>query len=152
MECSLLWNFVAQVKDAYDVHRRRIMEKFNLSAIEVDVLVFLVNNPQLNTASQIVKLRKMSKSHVSKAVRGLLGKRYLKSVSDPNDRKKILLYPADGAREAIAFSMKEQAAFAHNIAGSISPEEEDAFQTVIQTVCSNIAEVYGSDLVTPGEV
>lgn len=147
MECSLLWNFIAQVKDAYDVHKRRIMGKFDLSAIEVDVLIFLVNNPDLNTASQIVKLRKMSKSHVSKAVRGLLEKGYLKSVNDPKDRKKILLYTSDRARELIAYSMKEQEQFVHNIAGDVTPEEERVFLELVQRVCKNIAETYGTELV-----
>lgn len=152
MECSLLWNFIAQVKDAYDVHKRRIMGKFDLSAIEVDVLVFLVNNPELNTASQIVRLRKMSKSHVSKAVRGLLEKGYLKSVSDSRDRKKILLYTSDRARELIAFSMEEQKLFLRNIAENVTPEEEQGFQACINRICSNISEAYGPELTKSGEV
>ena len=152
MECSLLWNFIAQVKDAYDVHRRRIMVKFDLSAIEVDVLVFLVNNPDLNTASQIVKLRKMSKSHVSKAVRGLLEKGYLKSVSDSRDRKKILLYTTDRARELIAYSMEEQRQFLGNIEANMKPEEEQGFRACIDRICANISEAYGPELVKPGEV
>ena len=152
MESSLLWNFIAQVKDAYDVHRRKIMEKYDLSAIEVDVLVFLVNNPQLNTASQIVRLRKMSKSHVSKAVRGLLEKGYLRTVSDTRDRKKILLYTSDKARELIAFSMEQQKQFIRNIAGNFTPEEEENFRLCIENISRNISEAYGSDLVTPGEI
>ena len=152
MKSSLLWNFIAQVKDAYDVHRRKIMEKYDLSAIEVDVLVFLVNNPRLNTASQIVKLRKMSKSHVSKAVRGLLEKGYLLTVSDTRDRKKILLYTSDKARELIEFSMDQKSQFLKNITGNISPREEEEFRLCIETIGRNISEAYGSDLVTPGEV
>ncbi|WP_152333690.1 MarR family transcriptional regulator, partial [Clostridium sp. ATCC 29733] len=47
-------------------------EEWGLSRAEVDVLLFLQNNPGCNTAREVVELRGMAKSGVSKAVDALV--------------------------------------------------------------------------------
>lgn len=50
------------------------MMRYHLSAAEVDILLFLANNSQFDLATDIVRVRKMQKSHVSLAVNGLCEK------------------------------------------------------------------------------
>ena len=42
--------------------------------MEYDILMFLHNNPQHNTAAEIVKVRKSTKSHVSISLKNLESK------------------------------------------------------------------------------
>ena len=35
------WNMLKEVESAYNFHRRKVMNKYSLSAIEVDVMLFL---------------------------------------------------------------------------------------------------------------
>ena len=42
--------------------------------MEYDILMFLHNNPQHNTAADIVKIRKSTKSHVSTSLKNLENK------------------------------------------------------------------------------
>lgn len=53
---------------------KKVMVRYDLSAAEVDVLLFLANNSQFDLAVDIVRVRKMQKSHVSLAVNKLCEK------------------------------------------------------------------------------
>ena len=43
MDLMTFWNFIAEFDQAYDYHRKKVMKQFGLSAIEVDVLMFVAN-------------------------------------------------------------------------------------------------------------
>ena len=51
MDLMVFWNFITEFDKSYHIHKKRIMQRYDLSAIEVDVLLFIANNPTLNTAS-----------------------------------------------------------------------------------------------------
>ena len=69
------WQFAVEVERKYNQYRKKVMVRYDLSAAEVDVLLFLANNSQFDLAVDIVRVRKMQKSHVSLAVNKLCGKR-----------------------------------------------------------------------------
>ena len=48
-----------------------VCEKYALTHMELTVLLFLANNPSYDTAAQIVKIRRLTKSHVSVSIRSL---------------------------------------------------------------------------------
>lgn len=52
---------------------------------------FLQNNPEKDTAADIVELRRLSKGAVSKAVESLIQKSLLERIPDTEDRRKIHL-------------------------------------------------------------
>lgn len=51
-----------------------VCKKYGLTYMEFGVLMFLYNNPQYNTAAQIVSMRHIPKSHVSISVKSLMEK------------------------------------------------------------------------------
>jgi len=91
------WNMLKEVESAYNFHRRKVMNKYSLSAIEVDVMLFLANNGGLNTAADIVSVRKISKSHVSLATDELYKKGYIcKKVDSANRKRYLFVYYSKG--------------------------------------------------------
>ena len=50
---------------------KEVCDKYHLNQMEYNILMFLYNNPQHNTAADIVKIRKSTKSHVSTAIKEL---------------------------------------------------------------------------------
>ena len=64
-----------------------VCNKYNLSNVELDVLLFLYNHPEYNTAKDIVELRGLAKSYVSKAVDLLIKKELITSYEDKKDRR-----------------------------------------------------------------
>lgn len=84
-----------------------VAEKYRISRIEIDVLLFLHNNPEYDTARDIVEYRFLTKSYVSKAVDLLTRRGFLEITEDKADRRILhlkLLPEAEGtltaAREA----------------------------------------------------
>lgn len=62
-------------------------ETLGLNQLEIDILLFLKNNPECNTARDIVNLRGFAKSNVSTAIDGLQKKGYLSVYTDPESRR-----------------------------------------------------------------
>ena len=54
-----------------------LSEQYEMSQLEIDILLFLKNNPRNNTAKEISVMRGFAKSNVSKAVESLRIQGYL---------------------------------------------------------------------------
>ncbi len=65
--------------------------KHHLTLMEANVISFLSNNPDKDTASDIVELRMFSKAAVSKAVDGLMTAGFVARHADDADRRIIHL-------------------------------------------------------------
>lgn len=75
----------------YDKMLKKVCAEHDLTVIEADVISFLQNNPEKDTAADIVELRMLSKGAVSKAVESLIQKSFLERIPDTEDRRKIHL-------------------------------------------------------------
>lgn len=82
----------------YDKMLKRVCTEHELTVVEADIISFLQNNPEKDTAADIVELRGLSKGAVSKAVECLIQKSLLERIPDTADRRKIHLkiMPAAG--------------------------------------------------------
>ena len=76
------------IKRLYDHEMAPIMERYTLTRMELDVLLFLGSNPGCDTAAQIVQLRMMTKSHISKAVEHLTELGFLTQARDEQNRRR----------------------------------------------------------------
>ena len=68
---SIFLIFNWKLKKSYEIMFQKASDELNLTQSEIDVLLFLSNNRQFDTASEIVRYRVMSKSMISKSVDSL---------------------------------------------------------------------------------
>ena len=75
-----------------------VCKRWNLTHNELDVLLFLANNPVHDTATDIVEVRHLTKSHVSASVKTLQARGYLQRVFLDGNHKTVhlRLTPAAG--------------------------------------------------------
>lgn len=85
------FDIMAKAQKGYARLMDPICKKFDLTRNELDVLLFLANNPTLDRAVDIVNNRGLSKSHVSLSVSGLEEKGLLYRVNDPADKRTVHL-------------------------------------------------------------
>lgn len=137
MKKNTFADFAICMAKEYEPFRRRIMERFSLSAAEVDVLMFLANNPEYNTAAQVSKIRMIPKSHVSLAVNSLSEKGLLIRKSGEN-RKSVCLIPSESAAPVIAFGREMQDAFQEALFLGFSAEEKAMFDTLHEKMRKNL--------------
>jgi len=131
------WEFIEDIEVEYHVHRKTIMEKFGLSAIEVDVILFLANNPQYTMAADISRARKLPKSHVSLAVNRLMQKGFLKGTADDTNQKKVCLIITEQAQDMISFGKNEQKKFVDDLFHGFTPKEKEVFQSMCNCIREN---------------
>ena len=64
---------------------------YGLNQLEIDILLFLHNNPELCTASDICRYRGLAKSNVSAAVERLRSRGVLEVLPAPDNRRQRIL-------------------------------------------------------------
>lgn len=79
--------YVNHFRKLYRQMFQALSEQYHLSQLEIDILLFLYNNPKYNTARDISAMRGFAKSNVSKAVEILKEKGYISTVISPENRK-----------------------------------------------------------------
>ena len=108
------------------VYEKKVMpvcHKFGLTYMEFTVLMFLANNPQYDTAAQIVKVRRLTKSHVSMSLRTLQEKNLVVGVYFPGNRKSVHLKVTEEAQKIVDAGREAQKAFGACLVKDFTPEE-----------------------------
>lgn len=83
--------FNRQFGQVYAGRFSEFLARTGLTIQEVHVLQFLLNNPELDTARDVVEYRGLAKSQVSQAVEQLAKRGLLRRVSDSEDRRVVHL-------------------------------------------------------------
>ena len=126
------------LKRLYDHEMSPIMADYDLTRMELDVLLFLKNTPGCDTAAEIVQLRMMTKSHVSKAVEHLTSRGFLTQARDEKNRRKIHLTPTQAAEPVLVQAQSALDRIAAIINDGVSPEDSEAIIRVTNRVIENI--------------
>lgn len=66
-----LWDGLSLFKKIYDQSLEPVCKKYQLTRMELDILLFLANNPGYDTAKDIIERRRLTKSHVSMSLKDL---------------------------------------------------------------------------------
>lgn len=115
-------------------------EKYKLTQNEVEVLIFLYNNPELNTSKDIVKYRWTSKSLVCKSVRSLLDNEYLDPAADYDDGRVMRLIMPEKTREIAKDLAEKEKEFYDLIFAGITDKEMAAIRGFAERIDVNLDE------------
>lgn len=139
MTMNKFWEFILSLESEYGSYRKKIMNRFSLSAAETDILMFLSNNPQYDTGTDISRIRKIPKSQVSTSVKSLCEKGYLCTDYKENNRKSIHLSLTTSALSVTDYGKTVQAEFADLLFSGFSEEEKSEFERLHIKIADNIA-------------
>lgn len=124
-----------------------VCEKYGLTYTEFTVLMFLHNNPQYDTATQIVNIRRLSKSHVSISVRSLQRRGFLDCRYLNGDHRTIHLSLNDAAAPIAAEGVQAQERFSDILYAGFSSDELKQLSQLIDRIDQNI-ELYTKQLMS----
>ena len=108
--------------------------------MEYDILIFLHNNPRHNTAAEIVKIRKSTKSHVSSSLKNLESRDLVKRVQSTDNKKHIEIVLLEAAIPIIEDGIKVQNEFAKTVLQGLTQEERRICTEVFNKICKNADE------------
>lgn len=90
-EYTKFWLMINRIVKLYEKMLKKVCDQYALTLIETEIISFIKNNPDLDTAADIVEMRMLSKGAVSKAVESLIGRCLLGRMQDKADRRKMHL-------------------------------------------------------------
>ena len=102
------WDQHKTISSCYEMLSRKVCEKYQLTQMEYDILMFLHNNPKHNTAADIVKIRKSTKSHVSTSLKALENKGLIERIHSARNKKHIEIVLLDKAEIIVETGLNMQ--------------------------------------------
>lgn len=139
------WDQHKTITSCYEMLTRKVCEKYQLTQMEYDILIFLHNNPQHNTAAEIVKIRKSTKSHVSSSLKSLENRGLVERIQSADNKKHIEIVLLEKAVPIIEDGIKVQKEFAKTLLQGLSEEEKRICVEVFNKICKNADEYLKTD-------
>ena len=134
------WDKHKTITSYYELLSGKVCDKYELTQMEYDILMFLHNNPQNNTAAEIVKIRKSTKSHVSTSLKNLENKKLIERKQSEENKKHVEIFLLDKAELIIEEGINAQKQFAQNVLSGLTEEEKDMCIHVFNKICNNAEE------------
>lgn len=141
MTLNEFWSFISSLEKRYALFRSTVTERFSLTAAEADILLFLANNPGRDTAAQIAKTRKIAKSHVSLAVKGLTERGFIEPYYEDGNKKSAHLRLLPLSREAVESGRAMQEKFAALLFHGFSDSERAEFSRLNKKIAQNLEDL-----------
>jgi MarR family transcriptional regulator for hemolysin len=130
--------YVRLVKRLYEQTLTDAAEGLGLTLPEADVLCFLRENPEFDTARDVALYRDVSRAYVSKAVELLVGKAYLEIQQDKDDRRYQHLKITPRARKTAETLHSAQFCFYQTVTEDLSDTEMETLMVLIGKCAASV--------------
>ena len=117
------FDIMARAQKGYARLLDPICKRYDLTRNELDVLLFLANNPQYDRAVDIVNNRGLSKSHVSLSISSLEEKGLLLRLNDPADKRTVHLKLTERAETVVEAGRMAQKRFFSYLHQGVTQEQ-----------------------------
>ena len=131
------WDDMAAMRSLYSAQLDAVGREFGLARVELDILLFLANNPGYDTARDISELRGLSKSQVSQAVELLAAEGFLRRTPDKADRRVVHLSITPAGLPLARDCQAIQTACGQRLLAGLSEEQERQLALLLGTVLDN---------------
>ena len=132
-----------QLLEGYTAAMQPLCRREGLAPNGVDILLFLANNPGLETARDICLYRRLKPGIVSLHVENLAREGYLERRPVPGDRRKCGLRCTELAQPIIREGQALQQSFMQQIAAGVPDADLDVCLRCIRTMEANLARMAG---------
>ena len=133
--------FAHNFYQAYSIRCKPICRELGMPQTAFDILMFLANNSDYNTAKDIVELRGLKANLVSVNVERLVRNGYLDRRNFPGDRRKTSLICTEKARPVIERGRELQNSFFEDIFQDVDEASRKNFQCVMGMMEHNLNQI-----------
>lgn len=125
-------------KKIYGAMLEPLCRRYDLTRNELDILLFLANNPGCDRAADIVSVRRIAKSHVSLSVGNLEKRQLLVREYEEGDRRAAHLKLTDAAQSVVREGQHLQKEFFTRMFAGLTRQELEQWGEVLTKICRNI--------------
>lgn len=134
----IFWEKRKAVSALYEKKTRAICDRYQLTQMEYDILMFLYNNPTYTTATDIVSIRRLTKSHVSSTLKMLEDKGYIRRFYEANNSKTAHIEVLELAEGILQEGYNVQIDFFDTVFFGFSEEERNQYRTLLDRIYENV--------------
>ena len=134
------WDKHKTITTYYELLSGEVCDRYGLTHMEYDILMFMHNNTQHNTAAEIVKIRKSTKSHVSTSLKDLENKGLIRKIQSEDNKKHIEIVLLDKAKLIVEAGINAQKQFAQNVLSGLTEDEKHICINIFDKICCNAEE------------
>lgn len=132
---------MARAQKGYARLLEPICKKWDLTRNELDVMLFLSNNPDYDRAVDIVNHRGLSKSHVSLSITNLESRGLLERIPDPVDRRTVHLKLTEASKPITDVGCRVQKQFMDYLHQGVTEEQLGLMRLFAERVHENIRNI-----------
>ena len=141
MQLLPILSYVQHYKKYHAARFEAASVQYGLNQLEIDILLFLHNNPGYDTARDICTYRQLKPALVSLYIENLVQLGFLAREGVPEDRRKCRLVLTEAAAPVVEKGLARQAAFTARMLEGLSPEELAAGQHCLSVITENIRNI-----------
>lgn len=134
-----------QLLEGYTAAMQPLCRREGLAPNGVDILLFLANNPGLDTARDVCTYRGLKPGIVSFHVEKLVQEGYLLRQPAPGDRRKCRLVCTEKAGPVVQQGRELQETFFRRLARGLEPEDLAAFRHCLEGFRRNLSQITQED-------
>ena len=138
MKKGKLLYFAAKGEAVYRAYCQPVCKTYGLSPTAFDVMMFLANNPECNTARDICRIRGIKSGIASVTVEQLIGRGYLTRETDGKDRRMQRLYSTEEATPLVQAGQEAQRRFEEAIRQGLTDGELETYAALTQKLLEHI--------------
>lgn len=132
------WEHQNVIKALYSKCVADVCTRHNITRMELDILLFLANNPCYDTATDIIEIRYLSKSQVSTSIKLLEERGYIRKEYTRDNRKTAHLKISDGAFQVVEDGRAAQEKFLSIMLQGFTGEEMESIKKCFSHMWRNI--------------
>ena len=133
--------FPRKLLEVYNDTCKPLCKKLKLPQTAFDILMFLGNNPQYQTARDIVKIRNIKANLISINVEKLVKEGYLRREEIKGDRRKTKLNITEKAHPVIKEGQQLQQGFVDQLFDNTTQEDKKIFIHVMKNMDKNLDDI-----------
>ncbi len=135
---SNLWESQNAIKTLYAKCVGDVCVRHGITRMELDILLFLANNPRYDTATDIVEVRYLAKSQVSVSIKLLEDRGFLRKEYAEGNKKTLHLIICEDARTLLEDGRAAQKRFFEILFRGFSAEDAAQMKQFTDRIRDNI--------------
>ena len=141
-----LWDGLSLFKKIYDQSLEPVCKKYQLTRMELDILLFLANNPGYDTAKDIIERRRLTKSHVSMSLKDLERRDLVQKEYYPGNQKTAHLRLSSASVQMVAEGQQAQKKFFQTVFRDFNPEDVSRMEDYFERMRKNMQNALKEEL------
>lgn len=133
----MIWESQKIFKNTYCSLTKPVLDKFSINQMEFDIMMFLKQYPDYDTASDIINVRMLTKSHVSTTLESLYNRGLIKKLYKNNNKKTVHLKLTNKARQIVKSGETAMAKYSEILFSGFSKDDFNRFKIYFDTVTDN---------------